>query len=340
MHVFDLTRALIDIPSVTPEEEAVGEYLYNYLSRIASAHRGIVEKHEVEPHRYNIFASFGDPVVTLSTHMDTVPPFVPSRDDDEFIWGRGACDTKGIIASMITAAEHLLEGGTRNFALLFVVGEERNSAGAQYAARHPRGSKFIINGEPTSNQLALGSKGALRYELVARGKMAHSAYPELGDSAINRLLDALEAIRRVELPIDPILGPSTLNIGTIHGGRAPNVIPDEARAEIFIRLVGDSAATKAALVDAVGNAVGNKVELNFVLEIPALHLTAVEGLPTTVVAYTTDIPAFLGAWGQPLLLGPGTIHVAHTLEERVPKKELLDAVEIYQRMVIQLQGTT
>ena len=336
MHVFELTRALIDIPSVTPEEEAVGEYLYNYLSRMASAHDGIVEKHEVEPHRYNIFTSFGDPVVTLSTHMDTVPPFIPSRDDDEFIWGRGACDTKGIIASMITAAERLLERGTRNFAMLFVVGEERNSAGAQYAAEHPRGSKFIINGEPTSNRLALGSKGALRYELVARGKMAHSAYPELGDSAINRLLDALEAIRKVELPVDPILGPSTLNIGTIHGGRAPNVIPDEARAEIFIRLVGDSAGTKAALA----RAVGDTCELNFVLEIPALHLTAVEGLPTTVVAYTTDIPAFLGAWGRPLLLGPGTIHVAHTLEERVPKKELLEAVEIYQRMVVQLQGTT
>jgi len=339
MHVFDLTRALIDIPSVTPDEEQVGEYLYNYLARLAATYNGVVEKHEVEPHRSNVFASFGDPVVTLSTHMDTVPPYVPSRVDDEFIWGRGACDTKGIIASMIAAAERLLERGVRNFALLFVVGEERNSAGAQYAAAHPRGSKFIVNGEPTSNQLALGSKGALRYELVARGKMAHSAYPELGDSAIDKLLDALAAIRKVSLPVDEVLGPSTLNIGTIHGGRAPNVIPDEARAEIFIRLVGDSAGTKEALAKAVGDSGQNaKVELNFVLEIPALHLTAVEGLPTTVVAYTTDIPAFLGAWGQPLLLGPGTIHVAHTLEERVPKKELLEAVEIYRRMVIQLQG--
>lgn len=335
MHVFDLTRALIDIPSVTPEEEYVGEYLFNHLSRLTALCDGVAERHEVEPHRYNVFAAFGEPVVTLSTHMDTVPPFVPSRVDDEFIWGRGACDTKGIIASMITAAERLLGRGVRNFGLLFVVGEERNSAGAQYAAQHPRGSKFIINGEPTSNRLALGSKGALRYELVARGKMAHSAYPELGDSAINKLLDALDAVRGVELPVDDILGPSTLNIGTIHGGRAPNVIPDEARAEIFIRLVGDSAVTK----DALAKAVGDKVELNFVLEIPALHLTAVEGLPTTVVAYTTDIPAFLGHWGQPLLLGPGTIHVAHTLEERVPKKELLEAVEIYQQMVIQLQGT-
>src|SRR5580692_443646 len=267
MHVFDLTRALIDIPSITPEEEQVGLYLYDYLSRLGSTYNGIVEKVEVEPKRWNVFAFFGTPIVTLSTHMDTVPPYVPSRVDDKFIWGRGACDTKGIIASMITAAERLLEKGVRDFGLLFVVGEERNSAGAQYAAKHPRGSKYIINGEPTENKLALGSKGGLRYELVARGRMAHSAYPELGDSAIDKLLDALAAIRKVELPVDDILGPSTLNIGTIRGGHAPNVIADEARAEIFVRLVGDSASTRKALEQAVGN----KVELNFVLEIPAVH---------------------------------------------------------------------
>jgi acetylornithine deacetylase len=333
MHVFELTRALIDIPSVTPDEEQVGAYLYEYLSNLCAQYDGKVEASEVEPSRSNVFASFGDPVVTLSTHMDTVPPFVPSREDDEFIWGRGACDTKGIIASMLIAAERLLAAGTRDFGLLFVVGEERNSAGAIYAGRHPRGSRYIINGEPTENHLALGSKGALRYEVVARGKMAHSAYPHLGDSAIEKLLDALEALRKVPLPVDEVLGPSTMNIGTIHGGRAPNVIPDEARAEIFIRLVCDSTATRAALEAAVAG----KVEMNFVLEIPALRLTAIEGLPPTVVAYTTDIPAFEGAWGEPLLLGPGTIHVAHTLDERVPKKQLLEAVEIYQKMVRQLQ---
>ncbi|HTA47725.1 MAG TPA: M20/M25/M40 family metallo-hydrolase [Bryobacteraceae bacterium] len=336
MHVFELTRALIDIPSVTPEEERVGDFLFECLSRIADAHNGRVEKIEVEPHRSNVYAGFGNPVVTLSTHMDTVPPWIPSRDDDEFIWGRGACDTKGIIASMIVAAERLLEQGVRDFGMLFVVGEERNSAGAIHAGKNPCGSKYIINGEPTENQLALGSKGALRYELVARGKMAHSAYPELGDSAIEKLLDALDAIRRIKLPVDDVLGASTLNIGTIHGGRAPNVIPDEARAEIFIRLVCDSAGTKRAMKEAVSPWREKGVELNFVLEIPAIRLTAVEGLPTTVVAYTTDIPAFEGNWGQPLLFGPGTIHVAHTLEERVPKQQLLDAVEIYQKMVKRL----
>lgn len=332
MNVFELTRTLIDIPSVTPEETAVGVFLRDYLAGLASRFDGQIETFEVEPGRLNVFASFGAPVVTLSTHMDTVPPFIASREDDEFIWGRGACDTKGIIASMLIAAEGLLADGVRGIGLLFVVGEERNSAGAYHAALHPRGSKYVINGEPTENQLALGSKGALRYELVARGKMAHSAYPELGESAIEKLLDALEAIRRVELPNDPVLGQSTLNIGTIRGGRAPNVIPDDARAEIFIRLVCDSTSTK----EAIAAAVGDKVELNGVLEIPAVHMTAVPGLPTIVVAYTTDIPAFNGAWGQPLLLGPGTIHVAHTLDERVPKQQLLDAVEIYQRMVRQL----
>src|SRR6185437_9054139 len=223
--------------SITPEEENVGQYLYDYLSRLARDHNGCAERFEVEPKRSNVLATFGQPIVTLSTHMDTVPPFVPSREDDEFIWGRGACDTKGIIASMLTAAERLLESGVRDFGLLFVVGEERNSAGAYHAARTPRGSKFIINGEPTENQLALGSKGALRYELIARGRMAHSAYPELGESAIDKLLDVLSDVRKVELPSDAILGASTFNIGTIQGGRAPNIIPDHARAELFFRLV-------------------------------------------------------------------------------------------------------
>jgi acetylornithine deacetylase len=264
--------------------------------------------------------------------MDTVPPFFISREDDDHIWGRGACDTKGIIASMIKAVEALLEAGERNFGLLFVVGEERTSAGAYKAAKTPRGSQYIINGEPTENKLALGSKGSLRYEVVASGKMAHSAYPELGDSAIHKLIDALAEIRRVPLPVDPLLGPSTLNIGTLAGGRAPNVIADEARADIMVRLVGDSSQTKAALF----RAVEGRAELREVIEIPALHLNGVDGIPTTVVAYTTDIPAFGGRWGEPFLIGPGSIHVAHTLEERVPKAQLTEAVQIYQRMVRQL----
>ncbi len=333
MNVFELTRALVDIESITGNEERVGIYLADYLSRLAARYGGRVERMEVEPQRFNVLAFWDEPpVVTLSTHMDTVPPFFPACEDDEFIWGRAAADTKGIIASMIKAAEALLESGERRVALLFVVGEERNSAGAYCAAKAPRGSRYLVNGEPTENKLALGSKGALRYEIVASGRMAHSAYPELGDSAIHKLLDALAALRRIPLPHDDLLGPSTLNIGTISGGRAPNIVPDEARAEIMIRLVGDSAATKRAITQAVNG----RAQVIEVLEIPALRLTAVPGLETTVVAYTTDIPAFGTAWGRPLLIGPGSIHVAHTLEERVPKRQLLDAVEIYQKIVRQL----
>jgi acetylornithine deacetylase len=330
MNVFALTRALVDIESITGNEEAVGLYLHDVLSGLAARFHGRVERMEVEPRRFNVFAQFGDrPVVTLSTHMDTVPPFFASSEDDEFIRGRAACDTKGIIASMIGAAEALLEQGETGLGLLFVVGEERNSAGAFHAARNPRGSRFIINGEPTENKLALGSKGALRFELIARGRMAHSAYPELGESAIEKLLDTLADVRKIPLPVDDLLGPSTLNIGTLSGGRAPNIIPDEARAELLIRLVGDSAGTRQALQAAARG----RVEAREVLEIPALRLGALDGFETTVVAYTTDIPAFGTAWGQPFLFGPGTIHVAHTLEERVPKQQLLDAVQIYQRMV-------
>jgi len=333
MDVFELTRALVDIDSVTPNEEQVGVFLSDYLGKLASRTGGHVERIQVEPpHRYNVLAVWDAPVVTFSTHMDTVPPFFASREDDEFIWGRGACDTKGIIAAMLLALEALLASGERRVAVLFVVGEERNSAGAYAAAKDSRGSRFVINGEPTESKLALGSKGALRYEIVASGKMAHSAYPHLGESAIEKLLDALERIRKIALPVDPVLGASTLNIGIIQGGRAPNVIPDHAKAEIFIRLVDDGNATR----EAVAEAAGPSAAAHEVLCIPAVHLGAVPGYETSIVSYTTDIPAFQGAWGQPYLFGPGSIHVAHTSEERIPKRELAAAVQTYQDLARKL----
>jgi acetylornithine deacetylase len=332
MNVFELTRALVDIESITENEERVGEMLFAQLSELAASYGGRVERMQVEPKRFNVLAWWGDPVVTLSTHMDTVPPFFASSEDNEYIWGRGACDTKGIIAAMIFAVRELLQEGARNLALLFVVGEERNSTGAFAAAKHSRGSKFIINGEPTENKLALGSKGAMRLELVATGRMAHSAYPELGESAIEKLLDALNEVRRIPLPTDKILGPSTLNIGTISGGRAPNVIPDHARAEVFIRLVEGGEATRAL----VNTAVAGKAEVKEVLVVPAVLLGSLPGFETTVVAFTTDIPAFGDAWGKPYLLGPGTIHVAHTSEERILKSEIQEAIHIYKRMVKEL----
>lgn len=332
MNVFTFTRTLVDIESITGNESRVGEFVLQQLLELTAKFGGTAERIEVEPDRYNVLACFGEPVVTLSTHLDTVPPFFPSREDDTDIWGRGSCDVKGIIAAMICAASSLLEGGVRNFALLFVVGEEKDSAGAYFAGAHPRGSRFIVNGEPTGNRLALGSKGALRYELNATGRMAHSAYPELGESAVLKLLDALERIRKIQLPTDEVLGPCTLNIGLLSGGRAPNVVPDAAGAALMFRLIGDPDPIRAA----VRQAAGDDAQDHEILCIPAVRLGSLPGFETTVVAYTTDIPAFGGQWGQPFLIGPGTIHVAHTGEERVPKKQLLEAVEIYARLVRQL----
>ncbi|HUL32591.1 MAG TPA: M20/M25/M40 family metallo-hydrolase [Candidatus Eisenbacteria bacterium] len=336
MNLFELTRALVDIDSTTGWEKPVADFLASQLSPLALKYNGRLERQSVAPNRDNILLYFDDPVVTLSTHMDTVPPFFSSSEDDYYIRGRGSCDAKGIIAAMIAAAESLAASGNRNFALLFVVGEERDSLGAAAAAASPRGSKFLINGEPTENQLALGSKGALRFELTALGKLAHSAYPELGHSAIHALLDALQQIRAFPLPADPLLGQSTLNIGTISGGRAPNVVADEARAELMFRVVTDPASIRAVVSRVAGL---HHIEAREVLFTPAVHLSSFPELPTTVVAFATDIPTFAGAWGVPFLIGPGSIHVAHTTEERISKPELSTAVQIYARMVRQLLAT-
>jgi acetylornithine deacetylase len=335
MNLFELTRALVDIESTTSREQAVADFLFAQLSFLAARSSGRLERMAVEPHRDNIFACWGEPIVTLSSHMDTVPPFFPSLEDADFIWGRGSCDAKGIIAAMMAAVEKLLDSGATNFGLLFVVGEERNSAGAKVAAVNARGARFLINGEPTENRLALGSKGALRFEITAHGKLAHSAYPELGHSAIHALLDVLRAIRLIALPQDPLLGPCNLNIGTIAGGRAPNVVADHAQAEIMFRTVGDPAEIRQAVLAAAAG----RAEAREVLHTPAMRLSSFDGLPTTVVAFATDIPTFDGAWGQPFLIGPGSIHLAHTAEERIPKEQLSDAVDIYARMVRQLLAT-
>lgn len=336
MDLFALTRALVDLDSTTGQEKPVVDYLFARLSDLAARQIGRVERLPAAPERENLLVCFDDPVVTLSTHVDTVPPYFSSSEDATHIRGRGACDAKGIIAAMMASAETLLESRTRNFALLFVVGEERDSAGAHAAAAAPRGSRFLINGEPTGNRLALGSKGALRYEILAKGRLAHSAYPELGHSAVHSLLDALADIRAIPLPGDEVLGQCTLNVGTIRGGRAPNVIADEARAEIMFRLVGEPTLLRAAVARAADL---HHVEAREVFFCPAAHLSRVEGLPTTSVAFTTDIPTFNGTWGKPFLIGPGSILVAHTVEENIAKQELTDAVGIYARMVRQLLTT-
>jgi acetylornithine deacetylase len=333
----DLTRRLVDIESVTYNEGAVGEYLDALLRERGFA----VERTEVAqpPHsrysgpRYNLYASYGErPEVVLSTHMDTVPPFISSSEDDLFLYGRGACDAKGIIAAQLAAVERLREAGVAA-ALLFVVGEERDSAGAREANLHAKGSRFLINGEPTDNRLALASKGALRAEVRARGTMAHSAYPELGDSAVHKLIQALDRLLDLELPYVEGIGSSTLNIGIIEGGRAPNVIADAASAAVLVRLVGPSQETRQAMEQAVAGL----AEVEFTLEIPFMRMRQVEGLDTMVAAFTTDVPA-LTNWGEPLLLGPGSIHVAHTPFEKIAKKELLAAVDLYFELAQRLAG--
>ena len=329
MDLFALTRKLMDIESTTGMEAAVGRALATELEQLGYN----VERMPVEDDRFNVWATHPDhpnPTLALSTHMDTVPPFIPSSETADRIYGRGSCDAKGIIVAQIAAAEKL-KAENIHVGLLFLVGEERDSQGAQTANQQPRGVKYLINGEPTENRLAIASKGTLRVELEARGRMAHSAYPELGESAIEKLLDALAEIRKLKLPNNPKAGPCTLNIGMIEGGRAPNVIPDFAVAHLLFRLVGPA----EELRQQIKAAAGDKAEANFILEIPYLELGTVPEIETMVAKFTTDIPA-LTRWGQPLLIGPGSIHVAHTEGEYIEKKQLLDAVELYARIVREL----
>ena len=331
MDLFALTRRLIDIESITGNEAAVGHAIASELTRLGYK----VERMPVEGDRFNVWATppgTPRPELVLSTHMDTVPPFIPSSETADRMYGRGSCDAKGITVAQIAAAEKLKAQGI-HVGLLYLVGEERDSQGAQIANEYPRGSRFIINGEPTENRIALASKGTLRVELVANGKMAHSAYPELGESAIEKLLDALENIRRVKLPVHPKAGPSTMNIGLIEGGRAPNVIPDHAVAHLLIRLVGPTDELRRQITAAAGN----KAEPHFILEIPFMELGTVPGIATMVAAFTTDIPA-LTNWGTPVLIGPGSIHVAHTEGEYIEKKQLLEAVDLYATIARHLLG--
>ncbi len=322
MDVVSLTRRLVDIESISGNERAVGEFLSEHLSGLGYS----VARMEVTPERFNVYATVPGrkPNVVFSTHMDTVPPFIPSSEDRDHIYGRGACDAKGIIAAHIAAAQRLREGTAVSPALLFVVGEERDSQGATVANQQAPGSRFLINGEPTDNRIAIASKGALRVELTARGRMAHSAYPELGVSAIDKLLDALHRLRLMELPADPEIGRCTVNIGILEGGEAPNVVPSFARAHLLYRLVGPSDGLKHRILETVSDL----AEVKFVLEIPFVRLRTMPGMPTIVAAFSTDIPR-LTNWGEPVLLGPGSIHVAHTEREHVAKSQLHEAVDLY-----------
>jgi len=328
MNVFELTSRLISIPSISGDEKAVAEFLAEYLSDLGFE----VELQEAAEGRPNVYARRGEPEVVLSTHTDTVPPYVEFREDDEFIYGRGACDTKGIIAAMVKAGEALIEANVTDFGLLFVVGEEAGSPGAHAANTIPNRSRYLINGEPTESKLALGSKGALRAILRARGRAAHSAYPEMGESAIEKLLDVLNDLRRIELPRDQTLGATTMNIGMIKGGVAGNVIPPEAEAELMFRVV----TTNDSLKRIIEGVVDSRAELEYTFGCDPVFTERIDGFETTVVAFTTDIPQ-LGNWGKPLLFGPGSILDAHTPHERISKRELASAVDRYVKLTTRLK---
>jgi acetylornithine deacetylase len=337
----DLTRKLVNIESISYNEGAVGAFVADFLA----AERWVVEKMPVsqtgeQPSpggsapRFNVYAAMRGqtPDVVLSTHMDTVPPFYGCTEDDEFLYGRGVCDAKGIIAAQVAAAERLRDAGVKA-GMLFVVGEERDSAGAKVANENPRGSRFLINGEPTDNRLAIATKGALRVELRAKGKMAHSAYPELGESAIAKLVEALHDVLAMPLPVEPEIGPATLNIGLISGGYAPNVISDKAEAHLLIRTVGPSEELKPE----IERVVAGRADVTFSLDLACVRMRRVGSLPTMVAKFATDIPS-LTSWGEPFLLGPGSIHVAHTPHERIRKQELLDCVDLYVELAKSLVG--
>ena len=330
MNVFELTRELIDIPSVTGEEPAVGQYLSGYLERLGYR----VQKQEIGSGRFNVLATTeSSPRIVFSTHMDTVPPFIAASADDEYIYGRGSCDAKGIIAAQIFAAEQLRRDNVNDIGLLFTVDEELSSHGAQAANKHPlaRECQFLINGEPTDSRLATGTKGSVRVFITTEGRAAHSAYPEAGESAIEKLLDILQDIRNCHWPEDRFFGTTTCNIGVLSGGTRPNVIADHARAELQIRLGIDIEHVKRVLEDAVGT----RGQLEYASAHNPVRLFSVSGFDECVVRFTTDVP-YLSQWGKALLLGPGSILDAHTDHEKISKRELEESIQLYVRLAKKL----
>ena len=322
--VVALAAELLAIPSSTGDERAVVDFVARWLI----ARGWNVHVQEVSKGRGNVWASRAGGGVTMSTHVDTVPPYIPPRLDGDHLYGRGSCDAKGIAAAMMAAADRLATSGEQRVDLLLVVGEEKGSDGARAANRLTPTSRFLINGEPTESKLASGAKGSQRVMVRTRGRAAHSAYPHLGQSAIEPLLALLPTVHQLDMPSDPVLGKTTVNIGVVRGGTEANIIPENAEAELMFRLVGDVAPLRKALEKWAKG----KAELEYGSFIPAQHFHVIPGFETVPVAYTSDIP-LLDRWGTPLLFGPGSIHVAHTVDEHIPVSELRAAVDAYELIV-------
>ena len=317
--IVGLTRALVDIDSTTGREGEAGRWLSTYLRSAGYT----VTDQRVDASRFNVIATLDNPTVVLSTHFDCVPPFFPSRLEGDRLYGRGACDAKGIVATQIAAADALRRSGEKRIGLLFVVGEERGSDGARTANAAANGSRFLINGEPTDNRLGLATRGILRVKLHAEGRAVHSSFPELGESAIDKLIDALIALRSIPLPQDPVLGKTHYTVGVISGGVAANVVSPAAEAEIMFRTVSAADDVRRAMAP-----LEQDIRIEPMLEVPPVRLTTVPGYDCAVFPFTTDIP-FLEKWGEPVLFGPGSIQVAHSANEFVSVAELAAAKDHY-----------
>jgi acetylornithine deacetylase len=322
--VVALAAELLTIDSSTGAESGAVDFVSKWLV----ARGWNVTLQEVTRGRANVWASRQGNGVTLSTHLDTVPPYIAPRMDGDRLYGRGACDAKGIAAAMLVAADRLATAGEQRVDLLFVVGEEKGSDGARAANRLAATSKFLVNGEPTESKLASGAKGSLRVIARTRGRAAHSAYAHLGESAIKPMLELLPTLDSIDLPTDPVLGNTTVNIGTIRGGTEANIVPALAEAEMMFRLVSDVDPLRVK----IDSWAKGRAELEYGSHIPAQHFHVIPGFETAPMAYTSDIP-LLGRWGTPLMFGPGSIHVAHTPDEFIDVRELRAAVDAYERII-------
>lgn len=329
MHVFELTKQLIQIESITGNEAPVFHFLSDYLKSKGWK----VKSFNSQKNRPNLFAYLDKPKFIFSSHMDTVPPYIPFKEDKDTIYGRGACDAKGIIAAQITAALELQKQGVQNIGLLYLVGEEVDHRGAIDAAKKIPKVHSLIMGEPTENKMAVGTKGIIKLHIQAKGKAAHSAYPHLGLSAIHELLTILKRIQRIALPKDRFLGQTNLNIGMIHGGVAANVLAPEASCEILIRTVKKS----RALFQKIKKLKSSGVRIHCTSMNDPIFLDTLPGFKKTVVAFNTDIPYLKSRTKNVYLLGPGSILNAHTAHEKISKKELLDAVRSYGEIIRSLK---
>jgi acetylornithine deacetylase len=332
--VFDpiaFAKRLIDIPSPTDFERDAAAFLHDELARLGYDCR----KQDVTAERFNVFASAGGrPRVVINSHIDTVPPWFASREDDDFLYGRGACDTKGIIAAMLAAGDALRADGIRDFAFLFVVGEETDSVGAKSAnvAFADLGSEYVLVGEPTESRFARASKGALTCFVEFRGIAGHSAYPERGDSAITKMVAAIAEIDFTDWGSDAVLGPTTVNVGVVRGGEKPNVIPASAECQMMFRHVGDPEDVRRKLEDLVGRYDGT---ITMSRGNPPQHMFVPDGVEPVIVAFNTDVP-WLSSLGKPMLFGPGSILDAHGENEKIGKKDLLESVRTYRDTVASL----